>query len=216
MGHMTKRPYCYPKICDCGTAKDQRSQRCRECQRKLDKTIRREEDPKIYLRIVNDKEVLCRRIALTKNQFAWVNVHRYSELMEHNWLAWWNSKTQSYYAKRAQKSKGKVASIMMHGAVMPAPQGKEVDHISTDTLDNTEENLRAATRGENMQNSSKRKNNKVGYKWVCLHVATGKYLAQLNHKGIHYYLGLHDDPTTAHEAAKKKAIELHGEFARFD
>ncbi len=212
---MTKRPYCYPPICDCGTRKDRRSERCRECQRKLDKTIRRAEDLKIYPRIVNGKKVDCRRIALTKNQFAWVNINRHEELMEHNWLAWWNPKTQSFYAKRAQKLKGRILVIMMHQVIVPVDMRMDVDHISADTLDNTEENLRPATRAQNIQNSGKRKNNKVGLKWVCLHRGTGKYLAQLRANGVRYYLGLHDTAELDHEVAKKKAIELHGEFVNF-
>lgn len=62
---------------------------------------------------------------------------------------------------------GKAHAVMMHDAIYgPVPDGKMVDHRSKDSLDNRRSNLRDATKGENMWNSGKRRNNTSGYKGV--------------------------------------------------
>jgi hypothetical protein len=206
------RPYIYSPICECGTAKDRRSERCKSCQRIFDKRILRPLDPLVY--IVECEQ--CRKIALTKEQWALVSAVDYPSLMEHNWIAWWNTKTRSYYAKRVEKRNGQVFTIMMHNAVFgPVAPGNRVDHRSVNSLDNRRTNLREATHGQNMCNSGKRQNNTSGYKGVTWSKKHRKWVAQIGKDRTHHYLGLFDDPEVAHQAYCEAAKRLHGEFARF-
>ena len=107
------RPYIYPPICPCGAKKDRRSERCKDCQFVFDKRPRRDEDLNIY--IVQGER--CRKVPLTNSQWAIVSEIDYPELIRHNWTAWWNADTQSYYAVRGQKRGGKRYTILMHNAV---------------------------------------------------------------------------------------------------
>lgn len=207
------RPYCFSPTCACGVEKDRRSERCKSCQRIFDKRILRPVDPTIYT-IEGES---CRKIALTQGQWALVSAVDYPALMEHNWIAWWNPKTRSYYARRAEKHGGKAYAVMMHNAVFgPVAPGNRVDHRSVDSLDNRRFNLREATHAQNMCNSGKRSNNTSGYKGVTWSKQHRKWLAQIRLNRINHFLGLFDDPKLAHQAYCEAAKRLHGEFARFD
>lgn len=105
--------------------------------------------------------------------------------------------------------------ILERMVARPLLRAEFVDHINGDTLNNCRSNLRLATNAENVRNAPQRVNNKSGYKGVCWHKATKKWMAQI---GVNYQnriLGYFDDPAEAHEAYCKAARELHGEFANF-
>ena len=99
-----------------------------------------------------------------------------------------------------------------------AKGGEEVDHIDGNSLNNRRENLRFSTRSENQANKSTYRNNKSGYKGVHLDTKAKKkkWIAQIHHKGEVIFLGRFQTPALAWEAYKNKAIELHGEFAKFE
>jgi len=106
----------------------------------------------------------------------------------------------------------------MHREVLRVQPGDpcKVDHVRPgETLLNTEENLRRATASENNCNIGRRITNACGFKWVHLHRSTGKYRAQVKFNGKRHEGGLFATAQLAHEAAKKLAIELHGEFVNF-
>ena len=91
-----------------------------------------------------------------------------------------------------------------------------VDHINGDKLDDRIENLRAADRYQNQANTSRRVNNKTGYKGVIEDKRTGKFMAKLMNKNKLYSLGSYNTAEEAAMAYDKKAIELQGEFARLN
>lgn len=105
-------------------------------------------------------------------------------------------------------------TISMHRDLMNNPP-EEIDHINGNTLDNRYENLRLATRSQNAQNR-RRKKNKDLPKGVTLDRATGKYCAKITCDKKTQVIGYYATAEEAHLMYKMKAMELHGEFYRFD
>lgn len=90
--------------------------------------------------------------------------------------------------------------------------GKEpkehIDHINGNRSDNRIENLREATRSENMQNRKKaHKNNSVGL--IGVQKSGKKWKAAIRLNTIPIYLGTFDTPEGAHSAYLKAKKELH-------
>ena len=92
----------------------------------------------------------------------------------------------------------------------------QIDHRDGDELNLKWDNLRAATHGQNIQNSKLRKDNKTGFKGVSLRVK-GKYRryrAQISVNRRLIIIGDFKSPEAAGAARAAAAIKLHGEFAR--
>jgi hypothetical protein len=100
--------------------------------------------------------------------------------------------------------------LMLHGWL---PQ--EVDHINMVKNDNRIENLRAATSSLNHCNKTKHPRNTSGFKGVSYFKRDGNWAAHICFNRKQKNLGLFATPELAHDAYKKAAIELHGEFAKF-
>jgi hypothetical protein len=90
----------------------------------------------------------------------------------------------------------------------------EVDHRDRNKENNDIDNLRPATRSQNVCNNVIRADNASGYKGVCYHKATRKWNAQINiGANKRKSLGFFNTPEEAALTYNKAAIELHGEFA---
>lgn len=105
--------------------------------------------------------------------------------------------------------------IGMHRFLMGCScgDGKIVDHINRNTLDNRKGNLRVCTQRDNLCNSGLRTDNSSGYKGVCFGGRTKNWIAQIHYNNEGYSIGTAE---TAKEAAKlydRVAIKLFGEFA---
>lgn len=85
----------------------------------------------------------------------------------------------------------------------------EVDHHNTISTDNRWENLRPATHLENNRNKEFAGLGTSGYLGASLHKHSGLWKATLRRKTLGYF----KTPQEAHEAYKKAARELYGEFA---
>ena len=206
------RPSTGTKVCACGKPKDIRANRCGDCQYVLDRTLRRPLDPEIY--IIRGHR--ARRILLTRGQATFIWEEHYEKESRFNWSAQWHKKRKCFYAVRAYKENGRRFMVSLHGSVFgPVPEGKDVDHWSKDTLDNCWDNLREASRGENMFNSGKRSNNTSGYKWVTYLPKINRYLYQVKAHG-EKWTGCRLTAKEAHEAACEIARQQHGEFFRPD
>lgn len=90
---------------------------------------------------------------------------------------------------------------------------EEVDHINRVRSDNTRDNLRIATRMQNMANQGIRKNNTSGYKGVNYDSRRKKWYVQIRDKDARITFGSFDTPELAAIAYNEKAKELHGDFA---
>lgn len=85
----------------------------------------------------------------------------------------------------------------------------DIDHIDRDRMNNRIENLRPATRQENLHNIGMNRNNSSGYPGVCFHKPTNKFMARIwiNNKQI--YLGLFTTAEEAFEAYMIAKIKYH-------
>jgi len=89
----------------------------------------------------------------------------------------------------------------------------EIDHINGDRADNRIANLRECTRRQNMGNSSRKKNNKSGFKGVWWYAAYKKWTSSIRINGRSTFLGYFDTPEAASEAYIAAANLHFGEFA---
>lgn len=90
----------------------------------------------------------------------------------------------------------------------------QIDHANGDPLDNRLNNLRCSSQSENMQNVGARVDSKTGLKGI-FPTRQGKWAAQIQAQSKVYHLGTFTSKEAAHDAYKKAAKELHGEFAKF-
>lgn len=94
---------------------------------------------------------------------------------------------------------------------------EQIDHINGNKTDNRIENLRSASPQNNARNRpANRTGNSSGAKGVTAIKSTGRWQAQIGDGAQTRYLGTFDSVTEAHEAYKRAAILIHGEFARLE
>lgn len=90
----------------------------------------------------------------------------------------------------------------------------DVDHRNLDRGDNRFQNLRPATRAQNLANRNKHSNNQSGLKGVLLHKQSGLWVARIGVSGESIYLGYFKTKEEAHAAYAAAATKHYGEFAR--
>lgn len=133
------------------------------------------------------------------------------------WFAMLHGSKNRFYVKgHTPMIKGKQEVHLLHRWLLDNPKGLVIDHINHNTLDNTRENLRIVTQGQNNQNKKgAAKNSKSGVRGVHWNKQANKWHAQvgLNNKII--YLGLFDDLKEA-EQAVIKARKTHMPFSQKD
>lgn len=105
----------------------------------------------------------------------------------------------------------RIAWMLHYGEI---PSGI-IDHANNDPLDNSAQNLRAATLSQNGQNKKAPSSNKSGYKGVHWYKTRNKWIAKIKlPSGQSKYLGYFVDPSDAHDAYMRAAREHFGEYAR--
>jgi hypothetical protein len=93
-------------------------------------------------------------------------------------------------------------------------EGKEVDHIDVNSLNNKVENLRESTASENQRNCKIPKNNTSGCKGVYWIKSRSVWEVKINLHGITYRFGYFDDKEDAIKVAIAARKKLHGGFGR--
>lgn len=94
--------------------------------------------------------------------------------------------------------------------------GKTVDHVDGNTLNNQKYNLRVCTNRGNSCNNKISKRNKSGYKGVSYNKRDKRWYATITVKRKGLHLGCFKSPEEAYEKWKQAAIIYHGQFARFE
>jgi len=149
-------------------------------------------------------------IPLNNGEFAIIDKADMEIVNKYHWFSY-NAKC-TFYANTHEIVNGKRSVLSMHCLLMGKPDGKMVDHIDGNGLNNRRSNLRYVTNGQNKMNSRPARNGKVGFKGV-FKVWTGKYTSQICVNGQQIHLGTFIDSVDAAKAYDKAAIEYHGEFA---
>ena len=135
----------------------------------------------------------------------------------YTWFAKYDSDIDNFYAVSSwyytelKRSK----PVYLHQFVMDA-NGKIVDHINHNTLDNRKRNLRIIEDSNNSKNRKTRnKNNKSGYRNVCWSKSENKWLVQLSINKRNTVLGKfeYDDLHKAGQFAKEMRQKYYGKFA---
>ena len=100
--------------------------------------------------------------------------------------------------------------FMWHHGYLP----KEVDHINGNKLDNRIENLRAATKSQNLRNTGIRKTNSSGYKNVTWRKDNKTWAVALRYNGKPLHIGFFKDLELAGLVAEEARNKYHGKFAK--
>jgi hypothetical protein len=90
----------------------------------------------------------------------------------------------------------------------------KVDHRDLDGLNNTEENLRPATKSQNAMNSKLYSNNSSGVRGVHEDKKAKKFRAYIRKNGKLKWLGSFDTKEEAAEVRRKATEEEFGEYGR--
>lgn len=95
------------------------------------------------------------KIPLTQGMFALVSGKDVERVAQFNWYASHESRGTKYYAIRWESGPGRKTKIRMHRFVKDQPpksiDGRVVDHLNDDGLDNRDWNLEVVTQEVNME-----------------------------------------------------------------
>lgn len=157
-------------------------------------------------------------IPLTKGQVALVDAADYEWLSRWKWHSSAGGETTKPYACRNVVLGGVGhKTVRMHREILGLEDGdgKEVDHIDCDRLNNRRQNLRVVTHRQNSMNTRKRDQNST-YKGVHWDKRRQAYRSQIASNGKNIHLGYYRKPYEAHLAYCYASAAWHGEFARFE
>lgn len=107
--------------------------------------------------------------------------------------------------------------IPLHRMLIDCPEGKVVDHINGNSLDNRRENLRVCTQSQNTMNKVKARGNFTSeYKGVHWDKQKSKWRSVIYKEGIRRHLGYFDVEIDAARSYNDGALMYHGEYAKIN
>jgi len=142
-----------------------------------------------------------KKIPLTQSQETLVDDEDYEYLMQWKWQAAWSPGVKGFYVVRPQlkdeyTTRAERKQVKMHRVITNAPNGKHVDHINGNTLDNRRINLRIVTARENALNKHTTSSKYPGVTWD---VNMQKWGVQIVKDKVTYKLGYFSNEKTAAE-----------------
>ncbi|AYA77376.1 Fis family transcriptional regulator [Bacillus sp. Y1] len=151
-----------------------------------------------------------KEIPLTKGMVAIVDDEDFEWLSKFNW------RYHKGYASRTTLLRyGKRKTVLMHREII-GNVAEQVDHIDGNRLNNTRENLRAASRSENCRNTKSRTGSTSEYKGVSFDKGNKKWRARIKVEYKEMFLGYFNNPHDAARMYNFWAKDLFGEFARLN
>ncbi|MFH1370912.1 MAG: AP2 domain-containing protein [Planctomycetota bacterium] len=157
-----------------------------------------------------------RRINLGEGEWTIVDADVYYRLGNFKWVISGNG-TKLYAARFVKIASGQAKMVRMHRELMNFPKGFLVDHKNCNSLDNRRENLRLATRSQNMYNKSKtKKKTSSRFIGVCYNKSRRKWEVRIYCQRRKIWLGRFDSEIDAAKAYDLAAIKYHGEFAHLN
>lgn len=153
-------------------------------------------------KIMNDVGVCI--IPLASGGSALIDEDDFDLVSSHNWFL-----SNGYPATCIS---GKI--ITLHRFLLCPKNKEQVDHINMIKNDCRRINLRICNQRQNIHNRPGIKNTSSIFKGVTLIKTTMTWRASLTTNGKTFYLGKYKKEEDAAKAYDKKAIEIHGEFAR--
>jgi hypothetical protein len=152
-----------------------------------------------------------KQISLSRGFKAMVDDCDYDRIGQYTWSV--KQCKGSIYAHRQVYLPHKTTETM-HRFVLGLKIGdQEIDHKDGNGLNNTRENLRLATRGQNIANRQPYKNSPLGFKGVKKQ--KNRYLCRVGPGGT-TYVGSFKTLIEASLARDYWAVHLHGEFAQLN
>jgi hypothetical protein len=104
--------------------------------------------------------------------------------------------------------------IMLHRFILgEPPNGLEIDHINRNRADNRKDNLRFATRAQNIANTPKAKGKSSKYKGVTWLKDKNLWCAKIFSEGKNFYICRSKSEEKCAIEYNKKAFEIYGEYA---
>jgi len=150
-----------------------------------------------------------KEIKLTQGKIALVDDEDFDRLNQFKWCTLKNGNV--FYATRNIRINKKQITIYMQWDIL---NGKYIDHIDNNGLNNQRINLRFCTNSQNQMNKRKRKNTSSIYKGVYFNKRDKKWMSYINIKHKFIFIGYFNLESDAAKSYNQKAIELFGEFAR--
>ena len=152
---------------------------------------------------------MTKEIELTQGQVALVDDEDYEELKQHKWCVTKDGNT--FYAQRSGyfRENCNKCRVIMHREIMGLSykDGKQIDHINRDGLDNRRANLRIASQSINMHNRRMNNNNTSGHKGVWWLKRNKKWIAAIMANGKRIHLGLFNNIQDAADARKQGELK---------
>lgn len=136
----------------------------------------------------------------------------------YTWFGQYRKELDNYYVRCTHydnMKNGKSSVVFLHQFIMNA-DGKDVDHINNNTLDNRKSNLRIAEHQDNTMNRhGKNSNNKSGYRNVSWSKSYNKWVVQLQIDGKNTVLKSfpYEQLEEAGRYAEEMRQKYYGEYA---
>lgn len=143
-------------------------------------------------------------IPLTRNAFAEIDDEDFELVSRFKWRLQKRNPIATGYAVA-----GRNKIIYMHRLIINAPLDKEIDHIDRNSLNNHKNNLRPATRSQNVANSN---NPKKKYKGVYKY-SKNRFRAMIWNGSKQIIIGSFKVEEDAAKAYNEAAHRIYGEFA---
>jgi len=151
-------------------------------------------------------------IKLTQGYEALVDDDDYERVAAFKWCALVD-RTRVYAIRTERVPNVPRRTIYMHCFITGS---KGIDHHDGNGLDNRRANLREADQSHNQMNVRKSPGASSGFKGVCWHKASRRWLARIKLNGVSRHIGVFRDEVDAATAYNFAAHKLFGAFARFN